>query len=307
MNGLGRRNAVIAEWEAKRRALLDEYMTAPFDGRARDTETEDELTRVEELLLQHPPAIEDERGNVREMGRGLVEPTEADFAALEAVQKPMRLEEAGIQVIPESEWSSYIAGHGGEEAVFADRNVPGITNQGSVGSCGSEGVAGASMTVRVASGQPPVMLNPWFLYQEVSGGVVDRGSTLQANMAKMLRDGCASAEVWPRSHGWRTRPSAAAFEDAKKYRLRRYVQVRNWAEFGTMLLLGWPVYFGYVGHAIYASRLLSASQLQYVNSWGANWGQNGRGTLSRNSIYWSYGAYALTSIVHSTEPSHNLD
>ena len=293
------RNEEVSRLETRRREIVADMLQEPFDERHKDRGREGELELIEERLLNLPPLIQTQ-GEWAPAGHGLVEPTPADFALLDAVGKPMSLEEAGIRVIPESEWSGYINGLGGEQVVFADRYVPGITNQGSVGSCAADAIAGCGMTLRETAGQRNTpTLNGYYLYSRTSGGV-DRGSTLQANLALMLQEGCCSERVRPRSRGWRAVPTDAERRDAAKYRLQRYVQVRNWAEFGTMLLLNRPVYFGYIGHAIYASRLLSTTQLVYVNSWGANWGQSGRGTLSCNSIYWIYGVYALTAMVHDT-------
>src|SRR3990172_5376728 len=61
--------------------------------------------------------------------------------------------------------------------------------------------------------------------------------------------------------------------------------------FGTFLLLGVPVYTGYSGHAWFAIWLVSTSKLIWVNSWSADWGQSGMGTLSFSSL--RYGCYAV--------------
>ena len=155
------------------------------------------------------------------------------------------------------------------------------------------------MAMRVKSGQPHVTLNPYMIYQTTSGGR-DAGSTLSATVSFLRNNGCASAAVWPRSNGWRTTPSQAARQDALKYRQLKVVRVRNWAEFGTMLLHAYPVYFGYSGHAIFASRLIAPNRLRYKNSWGA-WGDNGYGTLSNSSIMQSYGMYVFVSVSEGGE------
>jgi hypothetical protein len=156
-------------------------------------------------------------------------------------------------------------------------------NQGSVGSCAAEGGTGCLMAMRVASGQPHFELNPYFIYHTTSGGR-DSGSTLSATVQFLRDNGCASAAVWARSNGWRTRPSAAAYADAKRYRQLKVERVRNWTEFGTLLLHAHPVYFGYSGHAIYSTRLISPTRCRYANSWSINWGDRGFGTISSSSI-----------------------
>lgn len=297
------RNDEIAWLETQRREIVAEMLQEPFDERHKDVGREEELTLIEERLLNLPPLVE-EAGEWKPMGKGAVEPTPEDFERLEAIQKPMSFAEAGIQVIPPSEWGAYIAGKGGEQALFADRYVEHILNQSSVGSCGAEAFAGADMTLRPTLGQRDTpRLNGYHLYSRTSGGR-DRGSSPQANLALILQEGCCSEDVRPRVRGgrldWNTHPTQAERDDAAKYRVLRYVECRNVAEFGTMLLMNRPVVWGYTGHLIYASRLLSQTQFLYPNSWSPNWGQNGRGTASFRSVYWPYRVYALTSQVHST-------
>lgn len=166
-----------------------------------------------------------------------------------------------------------------------------------VHNCASESMTGCIMAIRVFNGQKPVKLNPWFAYNTVSGGS-DRGSTLPDNVAFAQKYGVASQDVWSRSNGWRTKPSNEAYSDAENYKLLEVYSVSNWEEFGTALLLGWPVYFGYTGHAIWATKLLDESRLEYCNSWG-DWGDHGFGTLSNSRVVWSYRTYAFRVVTIS--------
>jgi hypothetical protein len=268
--------------ERDRQRMIAEMMAKPFGDRCMSDARESELADIEEFLLCHPPEIGTHDHQPIYAGRGLIMEDEA-------------VKDDGpsaIQVIPQSEWPSYIEGQGGEQQLHCEPYVKFTLNQGSVGSCAPESGVGVLMVKRFMSGQKHVELNPYFVYHTTSGGS-DRGSTLSGTVQFLADNGCASAAVWSRSNGWRTRPSAAAYADAKRYRHHGYERVQNWEQFGTLLLNSEPVYFGYSGHAIFATRLISPTRFRYKNSWG-NWGENGYGTLASSSIMWGYGAYIYT-------------
>jgi len=279
----------IARMEADRRRLVDEVMRRPFGDRVMSDSLESELQELEEQLLLNPPIIGRHNGEPVYAGRGLLEDDEQLVCD----------EPSSIEMIPESQWPAFITGQNDEQQLHCEPFVKFTLNQGSVGSCAAEGGTGCLMTMRVMSGQPQVELNPYFVYHTTSGGR-DSGSTLSATVQFLRDNGCAAAAGWSRSNGWQTRPSQAAYADAKKYRQLKVERVRNWGEFGTMLLHAYPVYFGYSGHAIFASRLIAPNRIRYKNSWG-NWGDNGYGTLAASSIMWGYGVYVFTSVSEATE------
>lgn len=175
-----------------------------------------------------------------------------------------------------------------------------ILDQDGIGSCASEGLAGADDLRRGMfhgrpSGEPDQTApNPWFAYHTVSGGA-DQGSSLEDNIAFFQRWGCAREAVWPRSKGWRAKPSDEAYDDAESYKPLEIAAfpVTDTELLGTFLLLGVPVYTGYNGHAWFAVWLASTSKLIWVNSWSADWGESGMGTLSFSSL--RYGCYAVLS------------
>ena len=199
--------------------------------------------------------------------------------------------QADFSLIPTSEWQALV---GGEDDVDMRRFVPDgmMLDQDAVGSCASEGMSGSIMASRVKAGQEPVKLNPWFAYHTVSGGS-DQGSSLQDNVAFAQKYGVCSQAVYGRDKGWRAKPSEEAYEDALKYRLTELWSIGNWESFGTALLLGLPVYYGYSGHAIWATKLLDTGRFEYCNSWSKDWGDRGFGTLAKSKIVWNYGAYAF--------------
>lgn len=190
-----------------------------------------------------------------------------------------------------------------EMAAAADTVRPYVwttLNQGSVGSCASEAITGAVMALREWCGAPQVLLNPWSLYYETSGGR-DQGSTLQDNLAKAQSDGICPEADHPRSLGWRARPSSKAQESAKRFRIGRVSPIKNWHQYASALVWGVAVYWGYSGHAIWAGEFVSGNErsgrFRYKNSWGADWGEDGWGTITSDRIMWQYGAYAILSVL----------
>lgn len=282
------------QWQNRLQAhhaeLLGRYLDKPFSVRHADLELESELDEIERLMLTNPP---------RGIRRGLT--IRSRLIETRRLPKPtaLTLEDAGIDVLAPRDWPDLIE-H--PERTPPDKYVAGIFNQGSNGSCASESACGSVMCRRQQDGQHPVKLSPLFVYGRVNGGR-DAGSSLDENISFMQKYGSPSMSVWPRSHGWREKPSDEAYRDALQYRLLDdgVLRVRNWAEFATLVLLGIPVYFGYSGHAIFSGNIVSATRLEYVNSWG-NWGNNGRGTLSSSSIYWGYGAYGILSVTDKEGP-----
>lgn len=213
---------------------------------------------------------------------------------------PLVRSAAGFETIPPQEWRQYIEGGSQNSGL-----VYNVQNQASVGSCGSESALGALKLVREAMGLKRVEFSPYAMYGRVNGGR-DVGSSLGANL-KHIRDiGSPTERSCPRSKGWRQRMSEAALLEAAEYKLDEYYEVTNWAEFGSALLQGWIVYWGYSGHAIVAVDIINESQFIYLNSWG-QWGTGtqyskqyndlnyGFGTISRSKIYWPYGVYCFRS------------
>lgn len=201
----------------------------------------------------------------------------------------------GFRTIPRSEWPEWIAAKNNNSSY-----VWNIYDQDGVGSCACESCYGAFKVIREACGLERVEFNPWAAYNLVSGGV-DRGSTLPDNL-NLLRDtGAFPESVWPRSKGWRTRPPQEAFDAAAQYRIDEYYQTSSWDEAASAMLLGWILYYGRQGHALFGVDLLNDRQFRYGNSWG-QWGSAspfndevtyGFGVDNGASIEWGYGAYAF--------------
>ena len=159
-----------------------------------------------------------------------------------------------IKVIPRNEWRDRIA----DPSYTGLRpSVPVILDQDGVGSCAAESATQSVQTCRSFHGQEFVPLSPWYLYH-FSGGGRDGGSNIDTNLRYLRDQGVATLEAWPRSKGFRSRPSAAADESAKDYKIVEFFDISNAEEFGSALLQGYPVSYGRSGHAILAVPIFAA-------------------------------------------------
>lgn len=160
-----------------------------------------------------------------------------------------------------------------EAGINVRKFVASILDQDGVGSCATESTTQGVRTTTIMSGRECPELNPWFLYYKSSGGV-DRGSSIDENLALARDLGVPSMEVWPRSKGWRTKPSAEAYEDALKHRISEFYELLSGNEVRTALLLGFLVVFGHDSHSELMTDLLEWDGADVVNSWG-DWEDGG--------------------------------
>jgi hypothetical protein len=202
----------------------------------------------------------------------------------------MRMEDAGVRLIPESDWPDIIAQQ--KAAGASPKNyVWDILDQDGDGSCAAESKDGSIMCVREMSNQERVLFNPLGTYHTTGGGR-DNGSSLQDNIRFAQDFGCFPESVWPRSKGYKTKPSDEAYDAAKAYRLRESVQITDRISMCSWLLQGLPVYYSYDGHAIFAVEAIDSSRFWYANSWDESWGDHGFGTMSYSSVLWD-SVYAI--------------
>jgi len=170
-----------------------------------------------------------------------------------------------IDTIPTADWPALLPGHAG-----IDKYVWVWLDQDGVGSCAREANDNLLMLNRAFENQEQVELNPWFGYHTTSGGS-DRGSNLGDNLYHCREVGSCPESVWPRSKGWRAKPSSEAYEAAKNYRHDEYWEVTTAEEAGSAMLKGFGLFWGSAGHAKAGVKVLSTEWFKYLNSWGKGW------------------------------------
>ena len=193
-----------------------------------------------------------------------------------------------VPLVPENQWDA-IAGQLGQGLrPYAKK----ILYQNGVGSCATESTTQGVMVSRAFAGLPFVLLNPLFIYFHTSGGR-DNGSSIDDNLEFVKEFGIAPESVWPRSKGWRTKPSPEAYAAAKAFRIEEYWDVASIAEMVSTLLLPEPVVFGADRHSVLAVAH-KGSYPEVANSYDVDWGDQGFGKwCSYAKINWGYGAFAL--------------
>ena len=125
-----------------------------------------------------------------------------------------------------------------------------VLDQDGVGSCATEAAAQAVMIARATGANvPPVLLNPWFIYHTTSGGR-DGGSNIEDNLVFARDKGVVPESVWPRSKGWRSKPSDEAYAAAQNFRILEFYDLTTVRQMRTALAKGFPVVWGANGHAL---------------------------------------------------------
>jgi hypothetical protein len=124
-----------------------------------------------------------------------------------------------IKIIPSGEWDAAAKDLGDS----LPQHITHVLDQDGVGSCATEATAGSVMLSRSVAGMESVLLNPWSIYATTSGGR-DGGSAIDDNLAFAREYGICPESIWPRSKGWRAKPSAEAMEEAKKFKIVEFYE-----------------------------------------------------------------------------------
>lgn len=198
-----------------------------------------------------------------------------------------------IEIIPRDKWAGLIG------QVSLRPFVNQILDQDGLGSCATESTTQGVMIARAVADAPFVLLNPLSIYRVTSGGR-DQGSSIDENLSFARETGILPESYWPRSEGFRTTPPTGWRQVAAEYKLDEFFDVGSVAEFGTALLRGFAVVFGWEGHSVIATRLLSATKFEYANSWGEDWNGEGFGMLALDEVNWGYGSFAVKTTTHAT-------
>jgi C1A family cysteine protease len=187
-----------------------------------------------------------------------------------------------------------------------------VENQGQLGSCTANALAGALEFLEVKSGQSFVDLSRLFIYYneraiEHSVGS-DSGAMIRDGIKTLAAQGVCPEKEWPYVIStFAKKPSAKCYTDAKKHTIQTYHRIVSLAEMRACLADGYPFVFGFSvyesfesatvaksgvlnmpkpgerqvgGHAVCAAGYDDATKRLLVrNSWGPAWGKKGYFTM----------------------------
>jgi hypothetical protein len=198
-------------------------------------------------------------------------------------------------ILPRSAWSECSIRH----------KVWTVIDQNPQNSCCPSATAGAAMLLRELAGEKRILLSQGSLYGQINGGR-DAGANIEDALAAMMRTGICPAKTID-SQAWHTRRWPNDWEaEAKKYRLLEAFDCPTFDAVASAVQRSMPVVFGVYwgsgGHAVAAVGLKKIDRswgLEFLNSWGADWADNGFGVLPESKCggIKSFGAFALRSVV----------
>lgn len=187
-----------------------------------------------------------------------------------------------------------------------------IENQGDLGSCTANALAGAVEFLEVKGGGRLVNVSRLFIYynERVIEGTVkeDSGAFLRDGIKSLAKQGVCPEREWPYKIASFTRkPSAQCYKNAKKHQITSYHRINTVDEMRTCLAEGFPFVFGFTvyqafeseavaksgvvnmpaadekmvgGHAVMAVGYDNAERRFIVrNSWDTDWGMKGYFTM----------------------------
>jgi C1A family cysteine protease len=191
---------------------------------------------------------------------------------------------------------------------------PPVYDQGQLGSCTGNAIAGAiQFGRRKAKQKPDFVPSRLFIYynERVIEHTVntDAGAQIRDGIKCAVNQGACNEKTWPYNIAQFTKqPPAAAYQEAKKYQVTSYSRVtQTLSQLKGCLANGYPFVFGFTvyesfesqqvaqtgvmtmpapkekvvgGHAVLAVGYDDASQRFIIrNSWGPGWGQKGYFTM----------------------------
>lgn len=199
--------------------------------------------------------------------------------------------------------------------VKGSNGVPPIVDQGQLGSCTGNAIAGAVgydlMQKSPASFFQPSRLFIYYNERVIEGSVnEDAGAEIRDGIKTVVDKGVCHETLWPYDISkFTNKPSSKSYTDAKKYKALSYQRIDNTSK-GAMvgaLLGGQPFVFGFSvyesfesdkvartgvvpmpgksesllgGHAVYCVGYIKSSDRFIVaNSWGVDWGNKGFFTI----------------------------
>jgi hypothetical protein len=197
-------------------------------------------------------------------------------------------------ILPRSEWSECSIRH----------KVWTVIDQNPQNSCCPSATAGAAMILREIAGQKRIVLSQGSLYGQINGGR-DGGANIEDALEAMMQTGiCPASQIGPKDWQGRDWPSDWK-ATAKKVRILEAFDCPTFDAVASAVLRSMPVVFGVFwgtgGHAITAvglKKIPNSWNLEFLNSWGAEWGDAGFGFLPESKCggIKSFGAFAIRSV-----------
>jgi C1A family cysteine protease len=197
-------------------------------------------------------------------------------------------------------------------AVDLRRDCSPVEDQGQLGSCTANALAGHLEFLEIIADRPATDLSRLFIYfnERVIEGTVaqDSGAQLRDGIKVLAKQGVCSEKTWPYVISkFAAKPPAACYREGLKHQITSYHRIVALPEMKTCLADGYPFVFGFTvyesfespavaktgvanlpkakerslgGHAVVAVGYDdSTSRFLIRNSWGAGWGMQGYFTL----------------------------
>lgn len=189
-----------------------------------------------------------------------------------------------------------------------------VEDQGQLGSCTANSLAGALEFLEKKDGARFVDLSRLFIYynERTIEGTVDQdsGAFIRDGVKSLAKQGVCPERQWPylvNKVTFKKKPPPGCYTAAKKHRITSYHRINNLEEMRTCLAEGFPFVFGFTvyesfessvvaksgvlnmpgakekvvgGHAVMSAGYDDAAQRFLIrNSWGADWGKKGYFTI----------------------------
>lgn len=188
-----------------------------------------------------------------------------------------------------------------------------VEDQGDLGSCTGNSIAGAVEFLEKKDGVPLTNVSRLFIYynERVVEHTVnsDSGAMIRDGIKTLVKQGVCSEKKWPYVISkFTSKPSAACYKEALNHQATAYARLQTVDEMRVCLADGYPFVFGFTvyqsfesqqvaktgvvpmpnkskekvlgGHAVLAVGYDDAKKCVLVrNSWGPNWGMKGYFTI----------------------------